>query len=479
MGRPAASTLSTSERDLIHEQTLWVLERVGVSFPSARALDVLERGGADVDRERRVARLPRELVEMCLGMAPGTVLLAGRDPAHDIQLGADRPLVCCADGEGTLVADDATGEIRDATVADMCDVCRLYDALPEIDFLWTSLSAPSLDPETAPLAVDAIALRESSKHLQSVSPKAPDQVPRLVAMLEAAGGASLDERPIYSFLHCTVAPLQHDPDITDASLDLVASGATICLTSMPQMGSTAPLSVAGLSIVVLAELLSGVVLFQLARPGCRIVVEPMPGGTDMRTGQYLGGAPEVALANLVCVELCRSFGLPTIGSGSTTDALGVDFQAGVEDVFLWLSVALAGAHGLVASSFVGGSRVLSPAKVLLDADAIGMLHRVLGGVRVDDETALLADIAEVGPGGHFLGRNSTRAMARSGELFEPRAFRRGRLEGRLDATLAADAAERARRILDEHEVTPLPDDAERRVDEILREHGPAGDGGRP
>ncbi|HEY5168010.1 MAG TPA: trimethylamine methyltransferase family protein, partial [Thermoleophilia bacterium] len=91
MGRPAASTLSSSERDLIREQTLWVLEQVGVSFPSARALDVLERGGADVDRERRVARLPRELVEMCLGTAPGTVLLAGRDPAHDIELGADRP----------------------------------------------------------------------------------------------------------------------------------------------------------------------------------------------------------------------------------------------------------------------------------------------------------------------------------------------------------------------------------------------------
>ena len=469
MGRPAASTLTESERDLIHEQTLWVLAHVGVSFPSTRALDVLERGGADVDRERRLARLPRALVEQCLGTAPRTVLLAGRDPARDIELGSDRPLVCCADGEGTLIADDATGVIRDATVADLRDVCRLYDALPEIDFLWTSLSAPSLDPATAPLAVDAIALRESSKHLQSVSPKAPDQVPRLVALLETVADASLDERPIYSFLHCSVAPLQHDPEITDASLDLVASGATICLTSMPQMGSTAPLSLAGLCTVVLAELLSGVVLFQLARPGCRIVVEPMPGATDMRTGQYLGGAPEVALANLVCVELCRTYGLPTIGSGSTTDALGVDFQAGVEDVFLWLSVALAGAHGLVASSFVGGSRVLSPAKALLDADAIGMLQRVLAGVRVDDESALLADIAEVGPGGHFLGRNSTRAMARSGELFEPRALRRGRVEAALDTALVADAGARARRILDEHEVTPLPDEATRLVDEILRQ----------
>ena len=145
----------------------------------------------------------------------------------------------------------------------------------------------------------------------------------------------------------------------------------------------------------------------------------------------------------------------------------MDFQAGVEDVFLWLSVALAGAHGLVASSFVGGSRVLSPAKVVLDADAIRMMQHVLAGAAVDDESALLDDIAEVGPGGHFLGRNSTRARARSGELFEPRALRRARADSRLDTALATDAAERARAILETHEVLPLPDEAARLVDEVI------------
>ena len=97
-----------------------------------------------------------------------------------------------------------------------------------------------------------------------------------------------------------------------------------------------------------------------------------------------------------------------------------------------------------------------------------MLHRVLGGVRADDEAALLEDIAEVGPGGHYLGRDSTRARARSGELFEPRAFRRGRLESRLDTALATDAAERARTILAEHVVLPLPDEARRAADAIIR-----------
>ena len=342
----ALTALTEGDRAFIHERTLWVLEHVGIGIASTRALDVLQRGGAAVDRERGVARLPRELVEQCLATTPRTVLLAARDGAHDIVLGAGGRLVCCADGEGALVVDDLSGAVRDATLEDMGEVCRLYDALPEIDFLWTSLAAPTLDPEAGPLLVDAVALRESSKHLQSVSPKTPAMVPALVDMLEAAAGASLAERPIYSILHCTVAPLQHDPEVTEADLDLSARGATICLTSMPQMGSTAPMSVLGISLIVMAELLSGVVLFQLADPGCRLVVEPMPGATDMRTGQYLGGAPEVGLANLACVEMCRFYGLPTIGSGSTTDANAVDYQAGSESMFLWLSVALAGPTGL-------------------------------------------------------------------------------------------------------------------------------------
>ena len=385
-----------------------MLEHVGIGIASTRALDVLQGGGATVDRARGVARLPRELVEQCLATTPRTVLLAARERAHDIVLGAGARLVCCADGEGALVVDDLSGTVRDATLDDMGEVCRLYDALPEIDFLWTSLAAPTLDPETGPLLVDAVALRESSKHLQSVSPKTPAMVPALMDMLEAAAGASLADRPIYSILHCTVAPLQHDPEVTEADLELSARGATIALTSMPQMGSTAPMSVLGISLIVMAELLSGVVLFQLAKPGCQLVVEPMPGATDMRTGQYLGGAPEVGLANLACVEMCRSYGLPTIGSGSTTDANAVDYQAGSESMFLWLSVALAGADGLVASSFFAGSRVLSPAKVILDADAIGALQRLLAGVNVCEEDALLEDIAAIGPGGHFLGRRSTR-----------------------------------------------------------------------
>jgi len=470
MARPRLSLLSASDKELVHEQTVRVLEEVGVGFNSARAIAILEAAGAPVDHHRLTARIPRELLERCLATAPRRVVMAARDPARDIVLDDGAPLACCADGEGCLVMDDATGDVREATLQDVRDALRLYDALPEIDFLWTSLSARELDPALVPLALDAIALRESSKHLQSVSPKAPAAVPALLDMLEAVAGATLAERPIYSLIVCTIAPLQHDPEATDACLELCRHGVSLCVMPVAQMGSTSPMSVLGTTVITMAELLSAVVLYQLAAPGCAVIHGPLPGASDMRSGLYVGGAPEVGIVNLACVEMSRFYGMPVIGSGSTTDAKGVDFQAAAEDTLLWLSVAAAGADGLVATSFIDGSQILSPAKTVLDADALGMLKRFLRETEISETTALFDDIAEVGIGGHYLAQKSTSRFARAGELWQPAVFRRGTFAAHRRTTLLQDAAARARELLAHHEVLPLPDEVERRIDAAIAEY---------
>jgi trimethylamine--corrinoid protein Co-methyltransferase len=470
MTKAAITFLGGRERSHLHEETLRVLDEVGVAYLSPPALDILEEAGALVDRGTSIAHLPGELVERCLSSAPRRVTLAGRDPRHDLVLDEGTPLVCCSDGQGALVRDDLTGAVREATFADVRDAIRLCDALPEIDFLWTALTSPERDPRTVGLEVDALALLESGKHLQDVSPKTPAEVPYLLEMLEAAAGGSLWERPIYSLLDCAVAPLQRDPDSTDACLELCRHGVVVCPVSMPQMGTTAPVTPAGIAVVCMAELLSAVVLYQLASPGCAIVAEPMPGGSDMRNGRYLGGSPEVALANLMCVEMCRSYGLPTIGSGSTTDAQAPDYQAAAEGLLLWMSVALAGADGLVASSFVDSSAVFSPAKTVLDVDALGMLRRFLRETPVDASTTLFNDIAAVGDGGHFLGRASTRRLARAGEVWEPSLFRRGGSSWREGGDLVREAAERAAELVAAHRPEPLPGDVERAIGDAVRRY---------
>ena len=219
--------LSAAEMDALHQRVLHVLKQVGIGVGSAVALDLLAEAGAPVDRDRRTATLPPELVESCLEKAPGTVRLAARDNAHDLLVGAGSPLACCTDGMATMVFDDVTNEVRDSTRDDLAYYYGLYDALEELDFIWTSLTLGERDPLRVGLETDLIALESTSKHVQSVVAHSPDQVPPLLDMLEAIAGASLSERPIYSSLHCPVSPLRFEGDKLDASIELARHGVPI------------------------------------------------------------------------------------------------------------------------------------------------------------------------------------------------------------------------------------------------------------
>jgi trimethylamine--corrinoid protein Co-methyltransferase len=123
--------LSSSEIERIHEATLDILEDPGIRFPSAKALDVLERGGCLVDRATEMARLPRKVVMEAVAAAPRQYVLAGRDPACDMVIDGQHCYLS-NDGSGVFVFDRKTGEKRPSTKADAAESARFVDALPNI-----------------------------------------------------------------------------------------------------------------------------------------------------------------------------------------------------------------------------------------------------------------------------------------------------------------------------------------------------------
>jgi trimethylamine--corrinoid protein Co-methyltransferase len=107
-----------------------------------------------------------------------------------------------------------------------------------------------------------------------------------------------------------------------------------------------------------------------------------------------------------------------------------------------------------------------------------MIRYFLGGIKVDAETIMGADIAAVGPFGDFLSLPSTYAHMR--EQSQPRVMdRRVREDWQADG--ATDMYERARRraceLLDSHQRAPLDDDVKRRMRAVV-EKADAERGGR-
>ncbi|HZL65114.1 MAG TPA: trimethylamine methyltransferase family protein, partial [Thermoleophilia bacterium] len=104
---------------------------------------------------------------------------------------------------------------------------------------------------------------------------------------------------------------------------------------------------------------------------------------------------------------------------------------------------------------------------VMDCDVVGMIKRFARQNPIDASTSLAADIAEVGVGGHYLGRRSTREFYRAGEIWQPRVLQRGPFEAFANRPLVSEAAEQARAILGGHAVAPLPDDVVREIDEVI------------
>jgi trimethylamine---corrinoid protein Co-methyltransferase len=465
MSRLHATLLSEVERDTLHEQTLAVLEEVGVAYNTAMAMDLLEGTGAVLDRDRLSARLPRELVDRCLATAPAKVLLAARDSAHDVWLG-DGGLNVTTDGTATYMLDDETGERHEGSADDLRTIMRLFDALPDADYVWPTLSARDLDPLTANLEIETIAFRSSAKHVQD-EVRGPEYVAPLLEMFAAVAGAPVAERPVFSTINCTVAPLAHDGAMTEASIALARAGVPIAIMPMPLMGTTAPMTVAGVTVITLAELLSTVVLLQLAAPGCPLIASPEPASADLRSGRYLGATPEGEAASLACIEMSkRHYGLPTQGGGIGSDAKASDFQDGIESK--GVLDALLGADSLVGLGCIDGAQMTSLATIVLHHDAAGLVKERVRGASFEAADCLLDDIRAVGSSGHYLGRRSTREHAR--DVWQPTVLRRGTFEASRGRALVQDALERARELLATHEVLPLPEDVDRHLDEVIATH---------
>ncbi len=466
MARPTFTYLAEADKEFIHAQTVRILEEVGVAYNTPTLTGVLLEAGADVDAEKLTAKLPWALVERCLGTVPPTVLLAGRDAAYDCVVGGEQGILYTSDGAATYMLDDLTGERHAGTRADLAQMTRLYDAVPEIDFVWATITPGDVDARAGNLEMARITFDNCRKHLQD-EVRHPDQAPVFVDMLEAIAGAPLKERPIWSATNCTIAPLQHDAEMTEAHILMAQAGCPVFVLPMPQMGTTGPMSVLGTSILNMAELLSAVVLFQLAAPGCGMVSAVGSAVAEMRSGLYLSGAPEDALINVICIEMSKRYGLLTQGSAVSCDAKACNHQAGVEGALTGLATALAGADVMLAFGLLDSAQTASLAKTVLDADTVNAIERFLREEPVDEARALVDDIVEVGIGGHFLARRSTRQFTRAGELWQPNLWQRGPYEQYVGTPLVKEAWDRAHELVEQNDVPPLPDDLRRHCDELI------------
>ncbi len=160
--------LTPQEVKKIHDATVWIIEKVGVRFPSKRALEIWSAHGAEVDHEKMVVRAKGELIEKALKTCPPAYALAARDPQQDLPLDGNHVFVG-TDGCGVEVIDIQTGERRVSRLQDVRDIARIADATEQVGFHWVPVSAQDMPPETRGLHEIKAIWENSTKHVQTES----------------------------------------------------------------------------------------------------------------------------------------------------------------------------------------------------------------------------------------------------------------------------------------------------------------------
>ncbi len=144
----------------------------------------------------------------------------------------------------------------------------------------------------------------------------------------------------------------------------------------------------------------------------------------------------------------------------------------MEKVITTVPCAAAAADVIIGYGEIDGDQTLLLEQILVDNELAHLVARLVAGVDPREGAELLDDIAEVGPGGHFLAQPSSRAAARSGEFYEPALIGRNTIDAWVAAgrpSMYARARERVEAILAGPVVDPVPDAVLEEVGRILAE----------
>jgi len=464
---PQFSVLSESQIRDIHLAALEVLRRTGIRFHHAGAVDMLRQAGAFVSAGNLV-RFPASMVEDAIGSVPGRVIMCDRDgdPAMFLE-GSKASFGTGSDCLNFL--DPDTGEHRKFTQADIINGYRLCDALPNIDFLMSIGLPADVDPKLTYDVQMALMLEHTIKPIVFVTDdKSSCQRAIDMAAAVAGGYEALREQQHILLYSEPSSPLQQSETAVDKLLLMAEYELPIVHSPGPQMGGTAPITMASGLAMSVAEILSSIVVHQLKQPGAPFVFGAGLHHMDMQATQICYASPEFQLTKAAIAELGRWYEIPTWGYAGCSDAKVMDEQAALEAMLSVLMAKLSGGNLIHDVGYMESGLTTSFEMIVLTDELIAMTDHIMKGVEVSEDTLMLDELDTVGPGGHFLATEQT--LNRFRDFWFPGLLDR-RLRGQwLTAgatTLGQRLTTRVKEILKEHQPVPLQPDKKQQVQEIL------------
>ena len=449
---PNLEILNEEALEIIERNAETVLAEIGVNFvENPGALELWRAAGADVQGER--VRIPRGLARQLCATAPSRIVQHARNPERTVEIGG-RSLVL-APVYGPPFVRDAEGGRRYATMADFNNFVKLGYMSKWLHHSGGTVCEPTDVPVNKRHLDMLFAHMTLSDKPYMGSVTEPSRAADSVEMSKILFGAEfVDQNTVMTSLININSPMTFD-GIMMGALEVYAKANQACIISPFIVGGAmAPVSVAGTLTQVLAEVLAGVAYSQLVRKGAPVIFGAFVTSIDMNSGAPTFGTPEASHITYGAGQLARRLGLPYRSAGAFCGSKLPDAQAAYESANSLNMGLLSGVNFMLhACGWLEGGLVSSYEKFVMDADQLGILHRLAAGVRIDEEAQAMDAIREVGPSGHYLGCAHTQANFKDAfwrtDLLDYKPFETWEEEGARDTV--ALASERVAKLLADYQ----------------------------
>ncbi|MDH5344142.1 MAG: trimethylamine methyltransferase family protein [Gammaproteobacteria bacterium] len=384
--RPTLSVLSDEQIRKILDETKRLMAEVGMEIRGPGMKQRLIDHGLKTDASGKRILFPADVVDKAIADAPSSFTLHDRDGNPYTEIGGNN-VHYVPGSSGLKIQDHRTGETRLADSTDFIEYARLCDGLPHIAYLATAFSTNKDIESQVSDAWRLYMTLTTSKKPVVTGAFSEHGVPRMADMLQMfrKDRKDLIAKPMSIFTITATGNFRYGEDSCQNMLDCAEAGIPIEIVPVTLMGLIAPVTLVGALVFHCVDVLTGITMAQIVRPGTPVLFGGAPATFHMKAASSPMAAIEAQHLNVAYVQIAKSLKLPTQAYMALSDGKFLDAQAGGETFSSALLAAIAGVNSVSGPGMLDFVLTFSLPKLVFDNEVCGQsLHFVRDLVVLDD-----------------------------------------------------------------------------------------------
>jgi len=393
--RPTLNVLSDELIAEILTEAKRIMAETGIEVRGGNMRQRLLDHGLKTDDKGRVL-FPPDVVDAAIESTPKSFTLFDRDGSPYTEIGGYN-VHYVPGSSGLKIQDHRTGETRLSNSTDFIEYARLCDGLEHIAYLATAFSTNKDIESQVSDAWRLYMTLTTSKKPVVTGAFSEHGVPRMVEMLQMfrKDRAELIEKPMSIFTITATGNFRYGEDSCQNMLDCVEAGIAVEIVPVTLMGLIAPVTLVGALVFHCVDVLTGLTMAQIVRPGTPVIFGGAPATFHMKAASSPMAAIEAQHLNVAYVAIAKSLELPTQAYMALSDGKFLDAQGGGETFSSALLAALAGVNSVSGPGMLDFVLTFSLPKLVFDNEVCGQSLHFVRELKVEKDlptSQLVADL---------------------------------------------------------------------------------------